>query len=100
MNQPFDAKQPLRIGGGLGAANRFRGQIAEVRVYRRALSAEEVAVLAVGEPVSRHRADAAARAHRGAGGEATVCASWNAMRRDEMRAAWRTCSICASSASG
>jgi hypothetical protein len=53
MNQPFDAKQPLRIGGGLGADNRFRGQIAEVRVYRRALPAEEVAVLAVAEPVSR-----------------------------------------------
>ena len=26
MNQPFDVKQPLRIGGGLGAGNRFRGQ--------------------------------------------------------------------------
>ena len=53
MNQPFDAKQPLRIGGGLGTENRFRGQLAEVRVYRRALDAEEVAVLAVAEPVSR-----------------------------------------------
>jgi mono/diheme cytochrome c family protein len=53
MNQPFDAKQPLRIGGGLGAENRFRGQMAEVRVYRRALGAEEAAVLAVAEPVSR-----------------------------------------------
>ena len=53
MNQPFDAKQPLRIGGGLGAANRFRGQMAQVRIYRRALGAEEVAALAVAEPVSR-----------------------------------------------
>jgi len=53
MNQPFDAKQPLRVGGGLGAENRFHGQIAEVRVYRRALRAEEAAVLAVAEPVSR-----------------------------------------------
>jgi hypothetical protein len=52
MNQPFDAKQPLRIGGGLGAESRFRGQMAEVRVYRRALGAEEAAVLAVAEPVS------------------------------------------------
>ena len=34
MNQPFDVKQPLRIGGGLGAAHRFRGRIAGVRVYR------------------------------------------------------------------
>jgi hypothetical protein len=52
MNQPFDAKQPLRVGGGLGAENRFRGQIAGVRVYRRALGAEEAAVLAVAEPVN------------------------------------------------
>lgn len=52
MNQPFDAKQPLRIGGGFGPENRFRGQMAEVRVYRRALSAEEAAVLAVPEPVN------------------------------------------------
>jgi hypothetical protein len=52
MNQPFDAKQPLRIGGGLGVENRFRGQMAEVRVYRHALSPDEVAVLAVPEPVS------------------------------------------------
>jgi hypothetical protein len=53
MNQPFDAKQPLRIGGGLGAENRFRGRMAEVRVYRQALGADEAAVLAVAEPVSR-----------------------------------------------
>src|SRR5262249_52786020 len=52
MNQPFDVKQPLRIGGGLGAGSRFRGQIARVRVYRSALTAEEAAVLAVGETVS------------------------------------------------
>jgi len=53
MNQPFDVKQPLRIGGGLGAGSRFRGQIAGVRVYRSALTAEEAAVLAVGDTVSR-----------------------------------------------
>jgi hypothetical protein len=53
MNQPFDVKQPLRIGGGLGAGSRFRGQIARVRVYRSALAAEEAAVLAVGETVGR-----------------------------------------------
>src|SRR5205085_8726635 len=53
MNQPFDAKQPLRIGAGLGAENRFRGQIAEVRVYRMALDPQETAVLAVAEPVNR-----------------------------------------------
>src|SRR4029077_2219315 len=53
MNQPFDAKQPLRIGGGLGPENRFRGQIAEVRMYRRALTPEEVSVLAVAWSVRR-----------------------------------------------
>jgi len=52
MNQPFDVKQPLRIGGGWGTASRFRGQISEVRIYRAALSPEEAAVLAVREPVS------------------------------------------------
>ena len=34
LNQSFAAKQPLRIGGGGGAAMRFRGRIDEVRVYR------------------------------------------------------------------
>jgi hypothetical protein len=52
MNQPFDAKQPLRIGGGLGPASRFRGLIAEVRAYRSALTAEEAAVLALPDPIN------------------------------------------------
>jgi len=52
MNQPFDVKQPLRIGGGLGPGNRFRGQIAAVRIYRTALNPEDVAVLALRESVS------------------------------------------------
>ena len=53
MNQPFDSKQPLRIGAGLGAANRFHGEIAGVHIYRAALSPEESAVLALAEPVNR-----------------------------------------------
>jgi hypothetical protein len=53
MNQPFDVKQPLRIGGGLGPANRFQGRIAEVRVYRSALTPEQAAVLALPERVNR-----------------------------------------------
>ena len=53
MNQPFDVKQPLRIGAGLGPSNRYRGRIAEVRVYRFALSPEETAVLSL--PVSVNR---------------------------------------------
>ena len=51
MNQPFDVKQPLRIGGGLGPANRFRGQIAEVRVYRAEVTTEEAAMLALPERI-------------------------------------------------
>jgi len=53
MNQPFDVKQPLRIGAGLGSANRFQGRIAEVRVYRSALTPDEAAVLALPDSVSR-----------------------------------------------
>jgi hypothetical protein len=53
MNQPFDVKQPLRIGAGLGRSNRFHGRIAEVRVYRSALTPEEAAVLALPLSVSR-----------------------------------------------
>ena len=50
LNQSFAAKEPLRIGAGLGPANRFHGSIAQVRIYRAALGAEEIAVLA--EPAS------------------------------------------------
>jgi hypothetical protein len=50
VNQSFDAGQPLRIGAGLGPANRFQGSIAQVRVYRAAFKPEEAAVLA--EPAS------------------------------------------------
>jgi hypothetical protein len=50
LNQTFSAKEPLRIGAGLGPANRFRGAIRQVRIYREALASEEVAELA--EPAS------------------------------------------------
>jgi hypothetical protein len=53
MNQPFDVKQPLRIGAGFGPANRFRGRIAQVRIYRTALTNEDVGALAVPESVSQ-----------------------------------------------
>jgi hypothetical protein len=52
MNQPFDVKQSLRIGGGWGAANRFHGEISEVRIYRAAFTADEAALLALRDPVS------------------------------------------------
>jgi hypothetical protein len=53
MNQPFDVKQPLRVGGGLGPAHRFRGRIGGVRIYRSSLSPEDVAVAALPETVSQ-----------------------------------------------
>ncbi|MBC7854068.1 MAG: DUF1549 domain-containing protein, partial [Pirellulaceae bacterium] len=33
LNQPFNVKEPFRIGGGGGPEMRFRGKIDEVRVY-------------------------------------------------------------------
>jgi len=51
LNQSFAAKQPFRIGAGLGPENRFHGLIANARVYRAALSAEEAAVLAVADSI-------------------------------------------------
>lgn len=46
MNQPFDVKQPFRVGAGLGPENRFRGAISDVHVYRAALRQEELTMLA------------------------------------------------------
>ena len=46
---PTRVKAPLRIGFGPGADDRFRGAIDEARLYSRALSAEEVGLLAVAE---------------------------------------------------
>ena len=45
-NRRASRPQPLRIGGGGGPDNRFRGRIGNVLVYNRALTAPEVAVLA------------------------------------------------------
>jgi hypothetical protein len=52
LNQSFAAKEPLRIGAGLGPANRFRGEIKQVRIYRAALAPEEIAMLAEPATVS------------------------------------------------
>jgi hypothetical protein len=45
-------REPLRIGGGGGPENRFRGRIGDVRVYDRALSAAEARMLATASPVT------------------------------------------------
>ena len=50
---PFDTKEPFRIGAGGG--KRFKGDIRDVRVYTRALPAEEAAVLAGANETARRR---------------------------------------------
>ncbi len=52
VNQNFQSREPLRIGGGGGPANRFRGQIDDVRVYDVALPPRNAAVVAVGESIA------------------------------------------------
>jgi hypothetical protein len=47
LNQDFASKEPLRIGGGGGPGNRFKGIIRDVRIYGVALTPEEAAVVAV-----------------------------------------------------
>jgi mono/diheme cytochrome c family protein len=49
LNQTFQTTQPLRIGAGGGPANRFHGLVSDVRVYGRALNAEEVGIVATTE---------------------------------------------------
>ncbi len=52
LHSSFESKEPLRIGGGGGPENRFRGQIRGVRIYRAVLTSDEVGVLATDTPVS------------------------------------------------
>ena len=56
MNQEIKSKEPLRVGRGLGLD--YRGKIRRLLLYERALTAPEVAVMAVG-----HRLDEIARIH-------------------------------------
>jgi hypothetical protein len=52
LNQTFMTKEPLRIGGGNGPGGRFRGRIDDVRVYRRVLSPDESAMIAVADSLA------------------------------------------------
>ena len=52
MLWPMAGPEPFRIGAGEGSTDRFQGYIDEVRVYRRMLSPEEAAVLALRRTVS------------------------------------------------
>jgi len=52
LNQSFKTKEPFRIGAGGGTEERFRGTIADVRIYGDSLSAAEAALVASADPVS------------------------------------------------
>ena len=60
---PIESKEPFRIGAGGGL--RFQGSIDDVLVYKRALSAEEAAVVALPESVRQIAAMRAGRPHAG-----------------------------------
>jgi hypothetical protein len=51
MNQSFRVRKPLRIGAA-GADKRFRGSIDDVRIYGRALTPAQAAIVAAPETVS------------------------------------------------
>ncbi|HVA47948.1 MAG TPA: DUF1553 domain-containing protein [Pirellulales bacterium] len=88
LNQSFDTKQPLRIGGGGGSDGRFRGALDDVRVYRRALDADEVRVVATVETIG----DIAAMApeHRPTGMTLKIRACFlNEAAPPAIRDAWR-----------
>src|SRR5262249_2085117 len=61
LNQSFDTKEPLRIAGGGGPENRFRGAIADVRVYDRSLAADEAELIATPDAIAATRAVAPAK---------------------------------------
>ena len=51
LNQSFKSTEPFRIGSGGGPDSRFLGAIDDVRIYRRVLAADEVAVVANSDAV-------------------------------------------------
>ncbi len=53
LNQSFETRQPLRIGGGGGPEARFDGAIDEPVVYERALGPEAVAILSTSESIAQ-----------------------------------------------
>jgi len=51
LNQSFQTKEPLRIGGGGGARGRFVGLIDEAAIYRKVVAPEDALVLATRESI-------------------------------------------------
>ena len=88
LNQSFAAKEPLRIGGGGGAENRFHGSIDRVRIYKAALTAGQAAALATSESITAIAAiDPAARS-RAQADKIRLC-FLDRYAGPEMREAWR-----------
>ncbi len=52
INQSFATAEPLRVGAGHGPKGRLRGDVDEVHIYRRVLSADELLMLGTVEPLS------------------------------------------------
>jgi len=87
LNQPFDVKQPLRIGAGFGPANRFQGNMSQVRVYRSAMTADEAAMLAVGESIKHLAGSSPDRRTKAESAKLRGC-FLDQYAPKEMRAAW------------
>jgi len=51
LNQSFQTKEPLRIGGGGGDRGRFAGLVDEVAIYRKVVGPDDIAVLATSESI-------------------------------------------------
>jgi mono/diheme cytochrome c family protein len=52
LNQPFNTKEPFRIGGGGGPGMRFRGRIDDVQVYSAVLANSDLQLLSTRENVA------------------------------------------------
>src|SRR5439155_24283521 len=73
LNTHLGAKEPFRIGAGGGPENRFHGYIDEVRVYNRALSPDEAAVLPVLDTATQIAAIPPARRSPAQAGKVAHC---------------------------
>ena len=52
LNNPFEAKEPFRIGARGGSSDRLHGYVDEVRIHAVALDPDEVRIVATSEPVN------------------------------------------------
>jgi len=73
LNQNFDTKDPLRIGGGGGPEHRFHGSIDGVRIYRAALSPAQAAVLATRDTINAIAAIDASKRTRAQADKIRLC---------------------------